>query len=142
MREYIRMHAPGASFLLTLVTWDRKPILTVGRHVARLRAACSHVRRRHPFTLWAVVNLPDLLHVMIELPDGDSDFSTRMSLIKGRSSRSIAAAEIAEPPASRSRKRRRERSVWQRRFWEHTIRDESDFAAHMDYVHYNPVKHG
>ncbi|TWT45403.1 Transposase IS200 like protein [Phycisphaerae bacterium RAS1] len=137
MRTYLRMHAPGGRFFLTLVTYQRAPILTQLDHVDRLRAALAHTRERRPFTVWGAVILPDHLHLLIELPVGDTDFSTRVMLIKSRFTPAGAGA-IASP----SRTRRRERAVWQRRFWEHTIRDESDFATHMDYIHYNPVKHG
>jgi putative transposase len=141
MREYIRMNAPGGVFFLTLVTFDRRPILADDGRIAGLRAAFRAVRAAHPFEIWGAVVLPDHLHVVIELPPGDSDFSTRVALIKSRFSRIASRDAIAEPAASASRQRRRERAVSQRRFWEHTIRDERDLDAHMDYIHYNPVKH-
>lgn len=161
MREYIRMHAAGGQFLLTLVTHRRAGILTLHDHVERLRSAFAETMKRHPYTIWGAVILPDHLHVLIELPAGDSDFSTRVMLIKSRfkpvegdggeswasgtqpSLRPLRGhTRPSRTPVSVSRRRRRERDVWQRRFWEHTIRDEKDFEAHMDYIHYNPVKHG
>lgn len=142
MREYIRSHAPGGTFFLTLVTHHRAPILTLGDHVQRLRRAMFDTMRRHPFTIQAAVILPDHLHLLVELPKDDSDFSTRVSRIKARFTPDGSAAPTRPVLQSFSRTRRREREVWQRRFWEHTIRDRNDFEAHADYIHYNPVKHG
>jgi putative transposase len=84
----------------------------------------------------AIVVLPDHLHIMMALPDGDPDFSTRLSLIKRRFTDGLAAANVPAPRLANG-----ERALWQRRFWEHTIRDEQDFARHVDYIHFNPVKH-
>lgn len=159
MREYIRMHAPGGQFFLTLVTHRRAAILCLHDHVQRLRCAMAETMKRHPFTIWGAVILPDHLHLLIELPPDDSDFSTRAALIKSRfkptsetldtrcSSKAqpsprLESGSANRPTVSASQLRRRERDVWQRRFWEHTIRGPSDFEAHMDCVHYNPVKHG
>jgi putative transposase len=142
MREYIRNDAPGGQFFLTLITFDRRPLFRDLAQVTLLRQAFQIVCSSRPFTTWGAVVLPDHLHVLIELPPGDGDFSTRVALIKARFSRCLDRTAIAEPDASASRRRRRERCVWQRRFWEHTIRDERDFQNHMDYIHYNPVKHG
>lgn len=139
MREYIRMRAPGARVFLTLVTHKRAPILTRYDHVRRLRETLAVVARTRPFRCWAAVILPDHLHLLIELPPGDAAFSTRVMLIKSRFQPDHRLA-LAHPSASRQR--RRERTIWQRRFWEHTIRDDRDFEAHMDYIHFNPVKHG
>ena len=95
-------------------------------------------RRRHPFSIDAVVVLPDHLHTVWTLPEGDADFSTRWRLIKTSFSRDLADGE----PVSGSRAAKGERGIWQRRYWEHTIRDEKDFERHIDYVRINPVKHG
>ncbi|MEW6489611.1 MAG: transposase, partial [Thermodesulfobacteriota bacterium] len=86
------------------------------------------------------VLLPDHLHCLWTLPPGDSDFSTRWRLVKGFVSRALAP--VTKAAATPSRLRTGEKSLWQRRFWEHTIRDDRDFAAHCEYIHYNPVKHG
>ncbi len=142
MREYTRMDAPGGMFFLTLVTFDRRPILATPARVAALRSAFRATQTNRPFVLWGAVVLPDHLHILIELPRDDADFSARIALIKARFSRRVGFRELHEPCPSRSRLRRRERSVWQRRFWEHTIRDARDLEAHMDYIHFNPVKHG
>lgn len=108
------------------------------RHVDLLRRAVANVRRRHPFTIHGWVVMPDHLHCILSLPDGDTDFAMRWRLIKLEFSKGIARTE----PRSPTRIRRGERGIWQRRYWEHLIRDEADFAAHMDYIHINPVKHG
>ena len=86
--------------------------------------------------------LPDHLHWLIELPPGSADFSSRIGMIKAAFTRTLSPPDHEQQPTSASRRRRREGMVWQRRFWEHTIRDERDFEMHMNYVHYNPVKHG
>ena len=117
------MRAPGARVFLTLVTHKRAPILTRYDHVRRLRETLAVVARTRPFRCWAAVILPDHLHLLIELPPGDAAFSTRVMLIKSRFQPDHRLA-LAHPSASRQR--RRERTIWQRRFWEHTIRDDRD----------------
>ena len=107
-------------------------------HVEALRAAFRETRQRHPFTIDAIVILPDHLHTVWTLPEGDADFAMRWQLIKSTFSRGLAHNERI----SQSRLAKRERGIWQRRYWEHTIRDDVDFARHVDYVHINPVKHG
>jgi len=96
------------------------------------------VQQRYPFTIEAAVVLPDHLHCLWTLPAGDDDFSTRWRQIKAGFSRALPRGE----PRSLSRQRQGERGVWQRRFWEHRVRDERDFEQHADYIHFNPVKHG
>jgi putative transposase len=108
------------------------------RHIDQLRNAVRITRRTHPFTIDAWVVLPDHLHCVWTLPEGDADFSTRWRLIKTIFARSVPIGERR----SAARRRSGERGIWQRRFWEHAIRDSEDFAAHVDYVHFNPVKHG
>lgn len=120
-----------------MVTLHRAPLLVV--HHDLLRRAFLATKQRHPFRMPAIVILPDHCHFIMELPDGDADFSTRIGLIKSAFSRALPGVEET---ISASRLKRRERGVWQRRFWEHTIRDEMDFQRHFDYIHYNPVKHG
>jgi len=98
----------------------------------------SSAQKRNPFETIAVCVLPDHLHAIWELPDGDSNFSLRWSLIKSGFSRGLAADTAASP----SKLARRERGLWQRRYWEHAIRDDRDLERHVDYIHFNPVKHG
>jgi len=98
------------------------------------------VMARHAFSIGAIVVLPDQIHTVWTLPDGDLDYSSRWRLVKSYFSRECKAEGEALPNPSRQKKN--EKAVWQRRFWEHLVRDEGDFKAHCDYVHYNPVKHG
>jgi putative transposase len=142
MPEYRRMHLPGGVFFLTWVTYERRPLLRSVLNVSRLRSAVAEVRRRKPFEILGAVILPDHVHLLWELPPGDGDFSTRVGMIKRQFTRSLGAAGRGEGNRSDSRRRHRESALWQRRFWEHTIRDDRDFATHMDYIHYNPVRHG
>jgi putative transposase len=108
-------------------------------NIELLRAAFKYVMDRHPFTIDAHVILPDHLHFMWTLPDEDRDFSTRWRLIKSYFTRNCDAHYKAE--LSKSRQKKKEQAVWQRRFWEHQIRDEQDMKHHIEYIHFNPVKH-
>jgi putative transposase len=132
---YRRVFAPGGTYFFTVVTAGRRPILT--DNVGRLRDSFRHTRLRHPFEVHAVVVLPDHLHTVWKLPDGDSDFSVRWSVLKRHFSTGIR--RVSQDPARRAR---RELDVWQRRFWERLIRSPDDWRACVDYVHFNPVKHG
>jgi len=138
MRTYRRVLLPGAVYFFTVNLAERKPNDLLVRHVDLLRAALQETKTRHPFAIEAVCILPDHLHCLWRLPEGDSDFPTRWRLIKAGFSRRLPRQERI----SQSRARKNERGIWQRRYWEHLIRDERDFANHMDYIHYNPVKHG
>jgi REP-associated tyrosine transposase len=137
MTAYRRNLVAGGTYFFTVNLADRhSPLLTA--NIELLRAAFRYTRHRHPFTIDAIVILPDHLHALWTLPSGDSDFATRWRLIKTAFSRGLRP--VKRVSASRSRKG--ERGIWQRRFWEHTIRDEGDFARHIDYIHFNPVKLG
>ncbi|MFC3109158.1 transposase [Undibacterium arcticum] len=138
MPNYRRAWHPGGTYFFTVNLLERSGNDLLVRHIDHLRDAVRHVRINHPFTIHAWVVLPDHLHCVIELPPGDTDFATRWRLIKILFSKSIPNTELL----SAVRLRRGERAIWQRRYWEHLIRDERDFAAHMDYVHINPLKHG
>ncbi|MEA2078271.1 MAG: transposase [Pseudomonadota bacterium] len=133
--DYRRAKIPGTTYFFTLVTEHRRPLLI--EHIDRLRAAFRHVREKRPFRMEAIVVLPDHLHTLWTLPEGDSDYSTRWMQIKRKFSSSLSAA-----PSNPSQASKREKGIWQRRFWEHCIRDELDWRNHLDYIHYNPVKHG
>jgi putative transposase len=135
MVRYRRNFVPGGMFFFT-VTLDDRRSSTLVDHVASLRAAFRKTRVEQPFVVDAVVILPDHLHVIMTLPPGDSDFSDRWRRIKGRFTRSIVAAG-----APISRDPRGEYSLWQKRFWEHTIRDDRDLERCANYIHFNPVKH-
>ena len=137
MPNYKRYYKPGQCIFITLVTFQRKPLLV--NYIEQWRHALKLVQTRHPFHIPASVVLPDHCHFIMELSEGESDFSTRLSLFKAAFSRSLPKAAIE---SSTSRIKRREREIWQRRFREHTIRNETDFQRHFDYIHFNPVKHG
>ncbi len=137
MTEYRRYRVKGGTYFFTVNLEDRQQTLLTDR-IAELREAFRQVQHHHPFTLDAVVILPDHLHSLWTLPEGDDDFSLRWRQIKSAFSRALESGERV----SRSRKMKGERGVWQRRFWEHAIRDNADYTAHVDYIHYNPVKHG
>ncbi|MCP3385243.1 MULTISPECIES: transposase [unclassified Bradyrhizobium] len=137
MTSYRRNFVPGGSFFFTVNLLDRRQSLLTA-NIDLLRAAFREVRQRHPFTIDAIVVLPEHLHTVWTMPDGDADFAMRWRQIKAAFSRSLVTKE----PVSASRSSKAERGIWQRRYWEHTIRDEEDYARHIDYVHINPVKHG
>ena len=110
----------------------------LSRHIQDLRNAVRHARACAAFHIDAWVVLPEHLHALWTLPEGDANCQHRWQAIKMAFSKGIAAGEARSP----SRLLRGERGIWQRRYWEHTIRDNRDYAAHMDYIHFNPVKHG
>jgi putative transposase len=137
MPNYRRASIEGGTYFFTVALADRRSSLLFDR-LDSLRDAMHAAKRARSFHVDAMVVLPDHLHCIWTLPPGDSDFSTRWAHIKGAFSRNIAHGEAV----CDSRAARRERGIWQRRFWEHAIRDEADYARHCDYIHYNPVKHG
>jgi putative transposase len=127
----------GGTYFFTVNLAERNRTLLVN-HVDTLREVVRIVKAEHPFHIDAMVILPDHLHAVWTLPVGDCDYPTRWMLIKAGFSRRIPAGERR----NKSRMTKGERGIWQRRYWEHVIRDERDYARHVDYVHYNPVKHG
>jgi len=146
MPQYIRAFVPGGTFFFTVTLLERRRRLLT-ENIDKLREVFKVARQRRPFTVDAIVILPDHLHCIWTLPSGDADFSTRWHDIKAR-----FAAQI--PSSRRARKRsasilrlsarclkKGERGIWPRRFWEHVIRDDRDYERHVDYLHYNPVKH-
>ncbi|MGH8427056.1 MAG: REP-associated tyrosine transposase [Gammaproteobacteria bacterium] len=135
--RYRRAMVDGGTYFFTVNLEDRSSALLI-EYVDDLREAVRTVKRAHPFDIVAWVVLPDHLHAVWTLPRDDPDFSVRWSLIKAGFSRTLARGE----PITASRRSKRERGIWQRRFWEHLIRDELDLEQHVDYVHINPVKHG
>ena len=139
--RYRRTEVAGASYFFTAVTHLRRPLLADREAVGVLHAAIESVRARRSFTLDAQVVLPDHLHAIWTLPDGDNDYPTRWRLIKEAFTRSYTR-HIRLPPRDEGRRARGEQAVWQRRYWEHLIRDERDFSAHVEYIHFNPVRHG
>ena len=142
MSNYRRWYVPGGTYFFTVVTQERRPILTtkLGRHC--LRNAIHQVRVRYPFDMVAIVLLPDHFHTIWTLPEGDSRYSTRLRRIKDKFTTAYLRCGGEEALRSDSRVRTGERGIWQRRFWEHTIESEDDFENCFNYLHWNPVKHG
>ena len=132
MSIYRRAYLPGGIYFFTVVTFNRIPIFTDENRVEALRQALRKVMATRPFEIDAMVILPEHRHCIWRMPEGDADYSSRWREIKKAASREISTTTNA----------RKERMVWQRRFWEHAIRDEEDWRRHVDYIHYNPVKHG
>jgi putative transposase len=131
MSQYKRCYQSGRNYFFTLVTYQRRPLFSSFENVKHFKIAINKVKKKYPFSLNAIVILPDHLHCLWKMPGNDSDFSMRWRLIKRYFSIEMEA----------SINHRKEKEVWQRRFWEHAIRDEDDRIKHMNYIHYNPVKH-
>ena len=129
MADYRPLRAPGGTYFFTVACAQRHWLFREPRHVSALCDALRSVRASNPFETLALVVMPDHLHCVWRLPEGDADFSVRWEWIKKRVARIV---DGGSPGAS----------VWQPRFWEHLIRDEDDLARHVDYIHFNPVKHG
>ena len=137
MSRYRRSLADGATFFFTVNLADRKSDLLL-REIDRFRHAYRTVQTRHPFETVAICVLPDHLHAIWALPIGDATFGIRWGAIK----RGFSAGLPAAAARSESKIAKREKGIWQRRFWEHQIRDDLDLQRHVDYIHHNPVKHG
>ncbi len=141
MPNYRRNLLPGGTYFFTVVTEGRQPILLEpGRTL--LWQSVRQCLDEYPFTIDAMVVLPDHLHAIWTLPEGDAGYSKRWGCIKKEFTKAWLVLGHREQPVSRARRRERRRGVWVPRFWEHTIRDSHDFERHMDYIHFNPVKHG
>ncbi len=136
MSRYRRVKIEGGLFFFTLALADRSSDLLV-RHIERAQCAYAVAQKRRPFETVAICILPDHLHALWQLPDSDADYASRWSLFKTTFSRGLPTA----PERSASKIAKREKGIWQRRYWEHAIRDEKDLERHVDYIHYNPVKH-
>jgi putative transposase len=137
MPNYHRARVPGATYFFTVALAERNTHLLV-ENIALLREAIRATRRDHPFRIDAMVILTDHLHAVWTLPEDDADFPTRWQLIKSRFSLAVPRCERIRP----SRAAKGERGIWQRRYREHLIRDDTDFRNHVEYCHFNPVKHG
>jgi putative transposase len=137
MPNYRRVWSKGGTYFFTVNLHQRKDNDLLVRHIDLLRAAVQHVRAGHDFYIHGWVVLPDHIHCVMQLPEGDADFALRWRLIKRRFSMALPPSYRKEIRASRN-----ESGIWQQRYWDHLIRDDADYRAHMDYVHINPVKHG
>jgi putative transposase len=136
LSRYRRAYVPGGTFFFTVALADRSSDALV-RHMDLLRLAYTAVQKERPFETIAICVLPDHLHAIWSLPADDGDFAKRWNLIKGSFSRHLPASTSR----STSKIVRREKGIWQRRYWEHAIRGDADMARHVDYTHFNPVKH-
>jgi len=152
MPNYKRAISPARTYFFTAVTYNRIPWFKLDIARTALRDSIKKVRLKQPFTIEAWVLMPDHMHCIWTMPHGDQDYSTRWRLIKTFTTRrivdfsesgdGISGMTEQSNGALASRVKRGEKNIWQRRFWEHAIRDEKDLKAHLDYIHYNPVKHG
>ena len=138
----------GQTYFFTVVTYQRKPVLCLDESRAILKKTLMELRGRHPFKINAWVLLPDYIHCIWELPENDHDYSMRWGWLKKTFTQQIRKIEskdirrlVGTAHPTMSGKRHREGTIWQRRFWEHMIRDDDDYRNHCDYIHFNPVKH-
>lgn len=138
MPDYSRVWVPGGTFFFTVNLLERRNRRILVEHIDHLRAAFRDAQRARPFHVIAIVVLPEHLHCLWQLPEGDADNADRWARIKSGFCRRLPKTEHR----SDVRVAKRERGIWQRRFWEHMIVDEEDLQNHFDYIHFNPVKHG
>lgn len=128
--KYRRIYRPGGIFFFTLVTSNRIKYFASPENIALLGEGFRYIQKDHPFTMIAHVIMRDHLHAIWQLPDEDEDYSTRWRLLKSFVTREWKKTQMTQI------------AFWQNRFWEHTIRNQRDLEKHIDYIHYNPVKHG
>ena len=128
--DYRRVWQTGGCYFFTVVTHQRQNLLIQKDYIQFLREAFQHIHKKRPFTIDAIVVLPDHLHCIWRLPDNDADYATRWRLIKHFVSSKI------------NKKHGNKIKIWQKRYWEHCLQNEDDWRNHIDYIHYNPVKHG
>ena len=138
MSSYIRNYSNGATYFLTLNLEDRINNTLLIDNIDLLRQAFRSAKRKYQFKIDAIVILPDHLYLLITLEKSTSDYTNIIRAFKAYVSKKLPNTEHL----SNTRKKRNERGIWQRRFWEHTIRDQQDYNNYMDYIHWNPVKHG
>jgi putative transposase len=138
--NYRRLRIPGGTYFFTLVTFNRNHILTNPQYIDTLRESFKLAMRSYPFTIDAHVILPDHIHMIWTLPQGDDNYPLRWSIIKNSFSRHMNKSLKSCEPLNKGAKG--EAGFWQRRYWEHVIRDDTDLSNHIDYIHFNPVKHG
>ena len=141
MPNYRRIYVPDGTYFFTIVTYCCRPLFKNSDNIELLRSAVAKVKIEKPWKIIAAVILPDHIHFIWQLPPDDSNYSPRISRLKVLFTRAYKAQNPNNLEISRSRYRHRESDVWQRRFWEHLIKDEADLQQHLDYIHNNPVKH-
>jgi putative transposase len=142
MPEYRRTRVEGGTYFFTVVTHRRQPVLILAGSLDAMKDVFRNVVQKRPFRVDAWVVLPDHLHCIWTMPEGDSDYPVRWAMVKKELTKQLGWSVGVDIAPSPSRQRRREGTLWQRRYWEHQIRDEKDYRAHVDYIHFNPVKHG
>ncbi|WP_283147693.1 REP-associated tyrosine transposase [Silvimonas soli] len=142
MSNYLRTQIPGGTYFFTVVTEQRRPILTNADVRKALHVAIVETRRTRPFRIDGWVLLPDHLHCIWTLPDGDADFSTRWKKIKRDVSVACAESYLQHDLLNPRRRTKGHSTLWQHRFWEHAIANEQEFKSYLDYLHWNPMKHG
>ena len=141
MSRYRRQNTPGSTWFFTVVTYERRAFLCDEKVRSALREAIKKVQTNHPFKIEAWVLLPDHFHCIWTLPEQDSNYPLRIRLLKRYVTQSCAGFLHRDSLNTPSRRKRKESTIWQRRYWEHRLRTDKDFRNHMDYIHYNPVKH-
>ncbi len=142
MPIYVRSKTSGGTFFFTVVSFQRRRIFANPKYAELLNNIIKEVRNEFPFTREAWVFLPDHLHCIWTLPADEADYSKRWGIIKARFTKAITPGAGKSALLTGSKIRQRESTIWQRRFWEHQIRGERDLKMHLDYIHFNPVKHG
>jgi len=138
--EYRRVRIKGGTYFFTVITYRKRKIFRDPENIELLRNAFRRVLKLYPFKIDAFILMPDHLHCIWTLPQGDSDYPTRWRLIKTLFTKNCK--DRYKLPPSTSRAKKKEQAIWHRRYWEHLIRDQEDFRKHVEYIHYDPVKHG
>lgn len=142
MSEYIRSYTQGATYFFTLVSYNRRDIFCNEDFLQAFKNSIKQIQQQYHFEIIAWVQLPDHLHCIWKMPENDANYSMRWSQIKRLTTQACPQYQLSLNELSHSKAKRHERGVWQRRFFEHQIKDEADLIKHMDYLHYNPIKHG
>ncbi len=142
MPQYIRSYTEGATYFFTLVSYNRRKILCENDFLKAFKNSIKLIQQQYPFEIIAWVQLPDHLHCIWQMPENDANYSMRWSQIKRLTTQACPQYHLPIAKLSQSKINRNERGVWQRRFSEHQINSEANFIKHMDYIHYNPMKHG
>ncbi len=142
MSSYLRKYVSGGTYFFTVVSHKRRPILATAIARSCLHEAIESTQHKRPFDIVAIVLMPDHLHTVWTLPEDDTDYSLRWKQIKELFTKTYIAQGGSESKVSSARKEKGERGIWQPRFWEHTCRNEQDLKRCVDYIHWNPVKHG
>lgn len=142
MPQYRRYYQLGSCVFLSIVTHQRRPIFKQIENIQKLRLATAQMKAEMPVDIVAAVILPDHLHFLWQLPENDWNYSKRVGRMKVLFSKSMGDIGYEAKYLSHSRMKHREKGIWQRRFWESTVRNAAELEAYANYIHFNPVKHG